>query len=126
WPDPALSITSVAPPAIGTAHVTTRTSVRGMRSGAVAREKLRSFPGRRARSPPPRGAPVPVILLPSVRARPRGLARLFIAGTLLMPTAVAAQMAATLAVPPDSSRWIFEGQAGVKEYLGRRCVMLDG
>jgi hypothetical protein len=54
------------------------------------------------------------------------LARLFIAGTLLMPTAVAAQMAATLAVPPDSSRWIFEGQAGVKEYLGRRCVMLDG
>jgi len=69
---------------------------------------------------------VPVILLPSVRARPRGLARLFIAGTLLMPTAVAAQMAATLAVPPDSSRWIFEGQAGVKEYLGRRCVMLDG
>ena len=69
---------------------------------------------------------MPVILLPSVRARPRGLARLFIAGTLLMPTAVAAQMAATLAVPPDSSRWIFEGQAGVKEYLGRRCVMLDG
>jgi hypothetical protein len=54
------------------------------------------------------------------------LARLFIAGTLLMPTAVAAQMAATLPVPPDSSRWIFEGQAGVTEYLGRRCVMLDG
>jgi len=43
-----------------------------------------------------------------------------------MPTAAAAQMAATLAVPPDSSRWIFEGQAGVTEYLGRRCVMLDG
>jgi hypothetical protein len=31
-----------------------------------------------------------------------------------------------MTVPPDSSRWIFEGQAGVTDYLGRRCIMLDG
>ncbi|HEX3233092.1 MAG TPA: hypothetical protein VHR41_02770 [Gemmatimonadales bacterium] len=66
------------------------------------------------------------IASPSVRARPHRLTRLFIAGTLLAPLAAAAQSAGSLAVPPDSSRWTFEGRAGVAEYLGRRCVMLDG
>ncbi|MGN6393628.1 MAG: hypothetical protein ACTHM9_15480 [Gemmatimonadales bacterium] len=67
-----------------------------------------------------------VIAAPSVRARPRDLAPLFIVAALLAPLAAAAQMAGAIAVPPDSSRWIFEGTAGVGEYLGRRCVMLDG
>jgi len=70
---------------------------------------------------------VPGLIAPaSVRARQRGFARLLILGTFLTPIAAAAQMAATIAVPPDSSRWIFEGRAGVAEYLGRRCIMLDG
>jgi hypothetical protein len=62
----------------------------------------------------------------SARARPRGLARVFILGALFTPLAAAAQSTGPLAVPPDSSRWDFEGRAGVAEYLGRRCVMLDG
>jgi hypothetical protein len=67
-----------------------------------------------------------VLAPPSVRVRPRRIARLLIAGTLLTPIAAAAQSAGSYAIPPDSSRWIFEGRAGVAEYLGRRCIMLDG
>jgi hypothetical protein len=51
---------------------------------------------------------------------------LVIAATVLMPVGASPQMPASVAVPPDSSRWIFEGQAGVTDYLGRRCIMLDG
>ena len=57
---------------------------------------------------------------------PGAVLRLCLVGTLLTPLAAAAQASAPLAVPPDSSRWIFEGRAGVAEYLGRRCIMLDG
>jgi hypothetical protein len=58
---------------------------------------------------------------------PGAVARLCLVGTLLTPLAAAAQSSSeSLAVPPDSSRWIFDGRAGVVEYLGRRCVMLDG
>ncbi len=32
----------------------------------------------------------------------------------------------TLAVAPDSPRWEFDGQAKPTEYLGRKCIMLDG
>ena len=67
-----------------------------------------------------------VIAPPSVCARPRSFARLLIVGTLLTPPTASAQSAGALVVPPDSSRWIFEGRAGVAEYLGRRCIMLDG
>lgn len=67
-----------------------------------------------------------VLAPPSVRARVRGIMPLLIAATLLVPAAASSQMATTTAVPPDSSRWIFEGQAGVTDYLGRRCIMLDG
>lgn len=63
---------------------------------------------------------------PSVCVRSRRAAGLVVAGTLLVPLAATAQMANTIAVPPDSSRWIFEGRAGVAEFLGRRCIMLDG
>lgn len=31
-----------------------------------------------------------------------------------------------LAVPPDSPRWDLEGEAKVSEYLGRKCLRLDG
>ncbi len=37
-----------------------------------------------------------------------------------------AQAPATLQVPPDSPRWDLQGQAKVAEYLGRKCLMLDG
>ena len=50
----------------------------------------------------------------------------FILGTLVTPLAAAAQSAGPTAIPPDSSRWIFEGRAGITDYLGRRCIMLDG
>jgi hypothetical protein len=66
-----------------------------------------------------------VLATPSAHARVRGVAPLLIAATLLMPVSTSGQTAAA-AVPPDSSRWIFEGQAGVTDYLGRRCIMLDG
>src|SRR5262245_36299002 len=29
-------------------------------------------------------------------------------------------------IPPDSPRWTLEGQAQVAEYLGRKCLRLDG
>ncbi|HEX3276706.1 MAG TPA: hypothetical protein VHR43_17760 [Gemmatimonadales bacterium] len=67
-----------------------------------------------------------VLTAPSIRVRPRGLAHLLVVRTLLAPLTLAAQSAGTVTVPPDSAHWIFEGGAGVSEYLGRRCVMLDG
>jgi hypothetical protein len=39
---------------------------------------------------------------------------------------IAATLAQTLAVPPDSLRWDFQGQAKATEYLGRKCVLVDG
>src|SRR6201987_17524 len=40
----------------------------------------------------------------------------------------AAQESSTLqlSVPPDSPRWALEGEARVAEYLGRKCLFLDG
>ncbi|MEO8431491.1 MAG: hypothetical protein ABI592_08280 [Acidobacteriota bacterium] len=32
----------------------------------------------------------------------------------------------TLSLPPDSPRWQFEGKANAAEYLGRKCLLLDG
>jgi hypothetical protein len=32
----------------------------------------------------------------------------------------------TLSIPPDSSRWELEGEAKPAEYLGRKCLLLDG
>ena len=43
------------------------------------------------------------------------------AGVLL-----AASDAAVLSVPPDSPRWQLEGEAKPTEYLGRKCLLLDG
>jgi len=50
------------------------------------------------------------------------VATLFIALAGPLP----AQTPATLAVPPDSQRWTLEGRAAVVDYLGRRCLQLDG
>ena len=36
------------------------------------------------------------------------------------------QSEGTLAVPPDSPRWELEGEAKPAEYLGRKCLLLDG
>src|SRR3954468_9218196 len=32
----------------------------------------------------------------------------------------------TISVPPDSPRWEFEGNVKVADYLGRKCLRLDG
>ena len=42
------------------------------------------------------------------------------------PAAPPAAAGDALAVPPDSPRWELEGQAKVTEFLGRRCLDLDG
>lgn len=39
---------------------------------------------------------------------------------------VHAQQSQTLSIPADSPRWDLEQQAKVTEYLGRKCLMLDG
>ncbi|HEY0458157.1 MAG TPA: hypothetical protein VGC97_03330 [Pyrinomonadaceae bacterium] len=31
-----------------------------------------------------------------------------------------------ISLPPDSPRWLFEGQAKTTDYLGRKCIFLDG
>jgi hypothetical protein len=37
-----------------------------------------------------------------------------------------AQSAGTVVMSPDSAHWIFEGNAEPTDYLGRRCIKLDG
>jgi hypothetical protein len=44
-------------------------------------------------------------------------------GALLLATRMLAQ---TLSLPPDSPRWELEGNAKATEYLGRKCLLLDG
>ena len=69
---------------------------------------------------------MPGVIAPSpLRARPRGLT-LLLAATLLIPNPAGAQSAGVVALPPDSAHWLFEGRAEVTDYLGRRCIMLDG
>ena len=41
-------------------------------------------------------------------------------------SAAGAQTPQTLNVPADSTRWELEGQAKAAEYMGRKCVYLDG
>jgi hypothetical protein len=45
---------------------------------------------------------------------------------LIVAGAVHSQTAQTLSVPPESPRWEFDGKAKPAEYLGRKCIMLDG
>src|SRR5690242_19068142 len=44
----------------------------------------------------------------------------------LYPHDALAQAPQSLTVPPDSPRWELEGKASVREFLGRKCLMLDG
>jgi hypothetical protein len=47
-------------------------------------------------------------------------------GALLLASFVHAQSAQAISIPPDSPRWELEGQAKATEYLGRKCLYLDG
>jgi hypothetical protein len=44
----------------------------------------------------------------------------------LYPRDARAQAQQSLTVPPDSPRWDLQGKASVTEFLGRKCLMLDG
>jgi hypothetical protein len=48
------------------------------------------------------------------------------AAVLLLRSTVHSQTLKTISVPADSTRWDLEGQAGVVEYQGRKCIFLDG
>jgi len=48
------------------------------------------------------------------------------AGAVLWGSAVRAQPAPGLALPPDSPRWELEGEAKAAEHQGRKCLFLDG
>jgi len=52
--------------------------------------------------------------------------RLVLAGTWLALLLAGPAYSQTLAVPPDSPRWDFQGEAKPAEYLGRKCLQLDG
>ena len=45
---------------------------------------------------------------------------------LLFASVVSSQGPQTLSVPPGSPRWNFDGEAKPTEYLGRKCLYLDG
>ncbi len=54
-----------------------------------------------------------------------------ITGLLLLSCLVFTQLSAaqspeTLSVPPDSPRWDLQGEAKLAEYLGRKCLLLNG
>lgn len=57
-----------------------------------------------------------------VKNKTFGLLLLFIAVTQIAQ----AQLLQTLSIAPDSPRWEFEGQAKPDEYLGRKCIFLNG
>ncbi len=50
----------------------------------------------------------------------------YVASSTMAEQGAAAQSAQTLSVPPDSPRWQLEGQAKPAEYLGRKCLYMDG
>jgi len=54
------------------------------------------------------------------------VARRLTCGAFLLGSLVHAQPSQPLSLPPDSPRWELEGQAKATEYLGRKCLYLDG
>jgi hypothetical protein len=46
--------------------------------------------------------------------------------TLLLTAAAHSQTSPAVAISPDSPRWELEGNAKVTDYLGRKCLFLDG
>jgi hypothetical protein len=52
---------------------------------------------------------------------------LLVASVVLGCTAmVHAQSSATVSLPPDSPRWLFQGETKTSEYLGRKCLSING
>jgi hypothetical protein len=60
--------------------------------------------------------------MPIPKSRLLALAAMLAAGT----APLRAQTARTLSVPADSPRWALQGEARPAEYLGRKCLLLDG
>jgi hypothetical protein len=51
---------------------------------------------------------------------------ILLAAVLLFSSLAHAQPSQAQSIPPDSPRWQLEGQAKATEYLGRKCLFLDG
>lgn len=64
--------------------------------------------------------------LHAARHRSRKPSLLFIAAVVLAASPARAQASPSVAVPPDSPRWEFDGQARATEYQGRKCLLVDG
>lgn len=47
-------------------------------------------------------------------------------GALLLGSVALAEPGVVLSVPPDSKRWDLQGRAKTTEYLGRKCLSLEG
>src|SRR5947209_4324683 len=56
----------------------------------------------------------------------RKLAVLAFTLSLCLGAAPRSQSQEKLAIAPDSTRWRLDGNAKVSEYLGRKCLMMDG
>lgn len=70
------------------------------------------------------------VALPFFRRHYRTAAK-FLAGQLacaafLLGSLVRAETPQTLSIPPDSPRWEFVAQSNATEYLGRKCIFMDG
>ena len=50
----------------------------------------------------------------------------FFVFTLISTAAARAQNSEALSLPPDSPRWDLQQQARVTDYLGRKCLMIEG
>src|SRR5450432_3763457 len=51
---------------------------------------------------------------------------LLVFGAIVLTSPVSGFPAPTISIPADSPRWELEGQAKATEYLGRKCIFLDG
>jgi hypothetical protein len=61
-----------------------------------------------------------------MRRRALGLLGSLLCVSGLAATALSPEGTGVLAVPPDSPRWELQGEAKATEYLGRKCLRLDG
>src|SRR3954469_4629407 len=66
--------------------------------------------------------------MPNKARSSRALTQLVVAATSIFFCAVMAHAQAlqSLALPPESPRWLFDGQAKPVEYLGRKSIYVDG
>src|SRR5262249_19757218 len=55
------------------------------------------------------------------------LKRIFVCALVLLGLRLSyAQSSQSLSVPAESQRWDLEGEAKVADYLGRKCILLNG